>query len=73
MTRALFLLPLLAACADIPQVGRAEAMLANPGDTPPLLTANELAAVTTAAPDRANALGAEAAALQARARRLRQR
>lgn len=74
MTRALPLLfLLLAACSEFPQVGRAEAMLANPGDTPPLLTETELAAVTSATPDRSNTLANEAAALRARAERLRRR
>jgi hypothetical protein len=38
-----------------------------------LLTSDELAALVTAAPDRSNALAAEAAALRERARRLRMR
>lgn len=72
MTRALPLLfLLLAACAPFPQVGRAEALLASPGDTPPLLTEAELAAATGAAPDQSNALADEAATLRARAERLR--
>ena len=64
---------ILAACSDFPEVGRAEAMLANPGDTPPLLTADALAAITTAAPDRSAALAGQAAALRDRANRLRRR
>lgn len=73
MIRALPLFLLLAACSDFPEVGRAEAALANPGDTPPLLTAAELGAISATAPDRSNALAGEAAALRERARRLRGR
>lgn len=73
MFRALIALLLLTACSDFPEVGRAEAGLTNPGTTPALLTSEELAALVTAAPDRSNALAAEAAALRERARRLRMR
>lgn len=73
MIRALPLFVLLAACADFPEVGRAEAALANPGQTPALLTSVELAQLSVNAPDRSNALSAEAAALRARAERLRRR
>lgn len=73
MIRALPLFLALAACADFPEVGRAEAKLASPNVTPALLTAEELAAVTndTAAP--APILAAEIAALRARAAVLRRR
>ncbi len=73
MTRTLPLLALLAACADIPEVGRAEAALADPGQTPALLTADQLASLTGSTPDLSNALAGEAAALRARADRLRRR
>lgn len=73
MIRALPLCLLLAACADFPDVGRAETDLEASGETPALLTARELAALTTAAPDRSNALASDVAALRERARRLRQR
>jgi len=68
---ALFLF--LAACSDLPNLSREDAALVDPGPTPPLLTAAELAAVTGPAPDRSNALAAEAAALRARAENLRAR
>lgn len=73
MIRALPLCLLLAACSDFPEVGRAEAALANPGATPALLTHDQMAALQTTAPDRSNALAGEAAALRARADRLRRR
>ena len=73
MIRALPFLLMLAACSDFPEVGKAEAMLADPGATPALLTAAEIAAINTAAPNRSNALGGEVAGLQDRARRLRLR
>lgn len=73
MLRALPLFALLAACADIPEVGRAEAALADPGQTPALLTSVQLAALTGTTPDLSNALAGEAAALRARAERLRAR
>lgn len=73
MIRALPVLLLLAACSDFPEVGRAEAELANPGATPALLTVDELAALVTTTPDRSNAMAGEVAALRDRARRLRQR
>lgn len=68
---ALFLF--LAACSDFPHLSRDDAALGDPGPTPPLLTEAELAAVTSAPPDRSNALSAEAAALRARAENLRAR
>lgn len=73
MIRALPLCLLLAACADFPDVGRAETDLEASGETPALLTAHELAALTTAAPDLSNALAGDVAGLRERARRLRQR
>lgn len=73
MIRVLPALLLLAACSDFPEIGRAEAALANPGATPTLLTAEELAALGTTQPNRSSALAAEAAALRERARRLRAR
>ena len=73
MIRALPLCLLHAACADFPEVGRAEAELAVPGATPSLLTSRELATLATAAPDRSNALAGDVAGLRERARRLRQR
>jgi hypothetical protein len=73
MIRALPLFLLLTACADFPEVGRAEAALVNPGDTPALLTSDEMAALSVTAPDRSAALAGEAAALRNRARHLRQR
>ena len=73
MIRALPLFLLLAACSDFPEVGQAEAALANPGDTPALLTTDELDALAVQAPDRSAALVGEAAALRARADRLRRR
>lgn len=73
MIRALPLFLLLAACSDFPEVGRAEAALADPGDTPPLLTADAVAMIGTAVPDQPSTLATEAAALRARALVLRQR
>lgn len=74
MTRILPLLLLLSACADFPEVGRAEAQLTNPGATPPLLTTAEMDAIIEApVTDRSGALSGEAAALHARAARLRNR
>jgi hypothetical protein len=73
MIRALPLCLLLAACSDFPEVGRAEADLANPGATPALLTADELAALSPAGPQPSAGLSGEVAALRERARRLRQR
>ncbi len=73
MIRALPLCLLLAACTDFPEVGRAEAALADTAAPPALLTADELAALSPDAPDRSSALSGEAAALRARADRLRQR
>jgi hypothetical protein len=75
MLRAIFLsfsLP-LAACSNIPDVGLAEARFNATGVTPSLLTAEELAALATATQDPPPALAGEAAALQARAKILRQR
>lgn len=72
MIRALPLFLLLAACADFPEVGRAEAKLASPDVTPALLTAEELASVASP-PAATPGLFAEAAALRARADRLRRR
>ena len=75
MLRAIFLsfsLP-LAACSNIPDVGLAEARLNATGVTPNLLTAEYLAALTTATQDPPPALADEAAALQTRAKTLRQR
>ena len=64
----------LAACAEFPEVGRAEAALTDPGATPPLLTSEEMAAIVESpVTDRSGALAAEAAALRARAARLRRR
>ncbi len=68
---ALFLF--LAACSDFPHLSRDGAALVDPGPTPPLLTATELAAISGTAPDRSNALSVEAAALRARAQNLRAR
>lgn len=73
MIRALPLCLLLAACTDFPEVGRAEAALASPGTTPALLTAEELAQLSPDANNAAAGLSAEAAALRARADRLRHR
>ena len=73
MLRALPLFLLLAACADFPEVGRAEAELARAGDTPALLTDSALAALVAGAPDRSDTLAAEASSLRDRARRLRNR
>jgi len=64
---------LLAACSNIPDVGLAEVRLNATGVTPNLLTAEDLAALTTATQDPPPALAGEAAALQARAKTLRQR
>jgi hypothetical protein len=64
---------LLAACSNIPDVGLAEARLNATGVTPNLLTAEDLVALTTATQDPPPALAGEAAALQARAKTLRQR
>jgi hypothetical protein len=64
---------LLAACSNIPDVGLAEVRLNATGVTPNLLTAAELAALTTATQVPPPALAGEAAALQARAKTLRQR
>lgn len=64
----------LTACAEFPEVGRAEAALTAPGATPPLLTAEEMSAIVEApVTDRSGALAADAAALRARAARLRKR
>lgn len=64
----------LSACTDFPEVGAAEATLTNPGITPPLLTSDALAQIAGAPViDRSGALLAQAAALRARAVRLRQR
>ncbi|GEM_PF-3022965 len=74
MTRAvpaLFLF--LAACSDFPQLGHPDAALVGPNTTPPLLTEAELTAIGATAPDRSNALSAEAAALRTRAENLRAR
>jgi hypothetical protein len=75
MLRAIFLSFsfLLAACSNISDVGLAEARLNATGVTPNLLTAEDLAALTTATQDPPPALAGEAAALQARAKTLRQR
>ena len=75
MLRAIFLSFsfLLAACSNIPDVGLAEARLNATGVTPNLLTAEDLVALTTATQDTPPALAGEAAALQARAKTLRQR
>lgn len=73
MIRALPILLLLTACTDFPQVGHAESELATASTTPTLLTADELVALGASTPDLSNALDAEAAALRARATRLRQR
>lgn len=73
MIRALPLFLLLAACADFPEVGRAEAKLTSADVTPPLLTAEELALALSNPSVSAPALAAEAAALRARADRLRRR
>lgn len=71
MIRALPLCLLLAACTDFPEVGRAQAALATPGPTPALLTAEELAQLSPGASNAGAGLSAEAAALRARANRLR--
>ena len=75
MLRAIFLSfsLLLAACSNMPDVGLAEARLNVTGVNPNLLTDTELAALTTATQDPPPALAGEAAALQARAKTLRQR
>ena len=75
MLRAIFLSFsfLLAAWSNIPDVGLAEARLNATGVTPNLLTAEYLAALTTATQNPPPALAGEAAALQARAKTLRQR
>ena len=75
MLRAIFLSfsLFLAACSNIPDVGLAEARLNATGVTPNLLTAEELAALTTATQVPPPALAGEASALKARAKTLRQR
>jgi hypothetical protein len=73
MIRALPLILLLSACADFPEVGRAEADLAPAKTAPALLTTDELAAVVPAEVEDTNGLTGAALALQARARALRQR
>jgi hypothetical protein len=64
---------LLAACSNIPDVGLAEGRLNGTGVTPNLLTAEALAALSTATQDLPPSHTHEAAALQARAKTLRQR
>ncbi len=71
MIRALPLCLLLAACADFPEVGRAEAAFATSGTAPALLTAEELAQINPRTSNAAAGLAAQAAALRARAARLR--
>lgn len=71
MIRALPLCLCLAACTDFPEVGRAEAARAATGTTPALLTAEELTQLPQSASNAAAGLSAEAAALRARANRLR--
>jgi hypothetical protein len=75
MLRAIFLSFsfLLAACSNIHDVGLAEARLNATGVTPNLLTAEDLAALTTATQVPPPALAGEAAALQVRAKTMRQR
>jgi hypothetical protein len=75
MLRAIFVCLFLglSACSAIPEVGAAEARLDAAGATPALLTAEELAALTAAAPLPRSALNGPASALQARAKTLRQR
>lgn len=73
MLRAVLVLCILTGCSDFPEVGAAEARLKSTGATPRLLTGEELAALSAATPNRSPALATEAAALQARAKRLRQR
>lgn len=71
---ALALCLFLPACADFPEVGRAEAALGAPGSTPALLSSDELVALgAVPVTDRSGALSGEAAALRARAARLRRR
>lgn len=69
----LFVIFALSACSDRPPIGPVETGSRPIGPTPPLLTAEVLAALATSAPITSPSLSAEAAALRARADRLRAR
>ncbi len=73
MFRAFLVFAFLTGCSDFPEIGMAETRLGTSGVTPGLLTAEEIAALTSTAPDPGPGLAAEAADLRSRAKTLRQR
>jgi hypothetical protein len=63
----------LQACAEFPEVGRAESLLSPDATAPALLTVEEMAALSTGPVRGGGALADEAARLRERANRLRRR